>query len=272
MTQFYKTLFHSKIATATLAAAALVVVHMTPVMAEGGHGPELKKQEWSFNGIFGTFDRGALQRGYQVYKEVCSSCHSLSLLSYRNLSQPGGPEFSPAQVKVLAAEVDVVDGPNEEGEMFERPGRASDKFVSPYPNDEAARAANGGALPPDLSLITKARKDGSNYLYSLMVGYAEEAPADMEIRDGMSYNPYFPGHQIGMPAPLSEEAVEYTDGTKPTLENHAKDVTTFLTWAAEPNMEERKTLGFKVLIYLIILSFLLYLTNKKMWARIKHPD
>jgi ubiquinol-cytochrome c reductase cytochrome c1 subunit len=191
-------------------------------------------------------------------------------MDYRNLSQPGGPEFSEAQVKALAAEAEVQDGPNDDGEMFDRPGRPSDRFVSPYPNDEAARSANGGALPPDLSLMIKARRDGANYLYSLLIGYGEEAPAGVEVREGMNYNRFFTGAQIAMPPPLSEEAVEYSDGTKPTVENMAKDVVTFLAWASEPHMEERKSIGFKVLIYLIILAGLLYATTKKLWTGIKH--
>ena len=269
MIRIKKTMFHSKLVTASLALALTAGLFFASASASESSGPELEKQDWSFNGIFGTFDRGALQRGFQVYKEVCAGCHSLDLMSYRNLSQPGGPEFSKEQVKVLAAEAEVQDGPNDEGEMFDRPGRASDKFVSPYPNDEAARAANNGALPPDLSLIIKARKDGANYLYSLMVGYEEEMPADFKLRDGMSYNPFFAGHQISMPAPLSEDAVEYSDGTKPTLKNLSRDVVTFLAWAGEPHMEARKTMGFKVLLYLIILAGLLYAANKKLWSRVK---
>lgn len=261
-------MFRSGFATMALALVFSASVHLTPVSAE--EKVELKKQDWSFQGIFGTYDRGALQRGFQVYKEVCSACHSLNLMSYRNLSQPGGPEFTKAQVKALAAEVDVRDGPNDEGDMFDRPGLPSDKFVSPYPNDQAARAANGGALPPDLSLIIKARRDGDNYLYSLLTGFEEEMPAGFELREGMNYNPYFPGGEIAMPPPLSEDAVEYSDGTKASVKNMSRDVVTFLAWASEPHMEARKTLGFKVLIYLIILAGLLYATTKKLWTGIKH--
>lgn len=268
MTGFKKTMFRSKLATAVMALALSASVQITPVLAS--EGVELKHQEWSFEGIFGTYDRGALQRGYQVYTEVCSACHSLSLLSYRNLSQPGGPEFTKEQVKVLAAEVEVEADPDEEGEVKMRPGLASDKFVSPYANENAARAANGGALPPDLSLIIKARKNGANYLYSLMTGYEEEAPAGFDLREGMNFNHFFPGNQIGMPAPIADEGVEYSDGTKPTVENQARDIVTFLTWASEPHMEARKTLGFKVLLYLIILSGLLYATTRKMWSGTKH--
>ncbi len=260
-------MFRSKIATSVLALTLSAFVHLTPAGAVPGVEPE--KQEWSFKGIFGTYDRGALQRGFQVYREVCAACHSLDLVSYRNLSQPGGPEFSKAQVKVIAAEAEVQDGPNDEGDMFDRPGLPSDRFVSPFPNDEAARASNNGALPPDLSLMVKARKKGADYLYSLMTGYSENPPAGTELRDGMSYNPYFPSAQIAMAPPLSEDAVEYSDGTKPTVENMSKDLVTFLAWASEPHMEARKTMGFKVLIYLIILAGLLYFTTRKVWSRIK---
>ena len=268
MTGFKKTMLHSKFAITASVLILSAFVYLTPAGAVPSAEPE--KQDWSFSGIFGTFDRGSLQRGFQVYKQVCAACHSLNLMSYRNLSQPGGPEFSEEQVKALAAEADVQDGPNDEGDMFDRPGRPSDKFVAPFPNEESARAANGGALPPDLSMMSKARRDGSNYLYSLLTGYDEEPPAGVEVRDGMNYNPYFTGSQIAMAPPLLEDAVEYTDGTKASPENMAKDVVTFLTWAAEPKMEERKSLGFKVLIYLIILAGLLYLTTRKIWSRIKH--
>ncbi len=267
MTGLKKTMFRSRFAVAAAVIILSTVVHLTPVSASGEVEP--KDEEWSFSGIFGTYDRAALQRGFQVYKQVCAACHAVNLMSYRNLSQPGGPEFTPAQVKVLAAEVDVQDGPNDEGDMFDRPGRPSDRFVSPFPNEEAARAANGGALPPDLSVLVKTRKNGANYLYSLLTGY-QDPPAGMTLRDGVNYNPYFVGHQIAMPPPLSEDAVEYTDGTKPTVENMAKDIVTFLTWTSEPHMEARKTMGFKVLIYLLILAGLLYATTRKLWSGIKH--
>jgi len=267
MMGFKKIMVRSKIAVSALAVILSAFVHLTPAWAVPGVEPI--KQEWSFKGIFGTYDRGALQRGYQVYQEVCAACHSLSLVSYRNLSQPGGPQFTEDQVKAIAAEAEISDGPNDEGEMFDRPGLPSDRFVSPFANDEAARAANGGALPPDLSLMVKARRDGANYLYSLMVGYDEKLPAGTELRDGMNYNPYFPSAQIAMAPPIVEDGVEYSDGTKASVENMSKDVVTFLTWAAEPHMEARKTLGSKVLLYLIILAGLLYFTNKKIWSRIK---
>jgi ubiquinol-cytochrome c reductase cytochrome c1 subunit len=234
-----------------------------------GDGPQIKAQSWSFSGPFGTFDRGQLQRGYQVYKEVCSGCHGLRQLHFRNLGEPGGPEFGEAEVKAIAAEAEVNDGPNDEGEMFDRPGKPSDPFVSPFPNENAARAANNGANPPDLSLMAKARVGGPDYIYALMVGY-KDAPEKMEMAEGMSYNSAFPGPQSAMAAPLDEESVEYSDGTKPTLENHAKDVSAFLMWAAEPKLEARHQLGFRFMIYLLILSVLLYLAKRRIWSRLKH--
>jgi cytochrome c1 len=245
-----------------------ITLGFSPVQA-AGDGPHIKAQNWSFSGPFGTFDRGQIQRGFQVYKEVCSGCHGLRLLHFRNLGEPGGPEFSEAEVKALAAEVEVNDGPNDEGEMFDRPGKPSDAFVSPFPNENAARAANNGAYPPDLSLMAKARVGGPDYIYALMIGY-KDAPEKMNMAEGMSYNEAFPGHQIAMAAPLDEESVEYTDGTKPTLENHAKDVSAFLMWAAEPKLEVRHQLGFRFMIYLLLLSVLLYLAKRRIWSRLKH--
>lgn len=235
-----------------------------------GDAPEIEHQDWSFNGVFGKYDRGALQRGFLVYKEVCSNCHSLKLVSYRNLAEPGGPEFSEAEVKAIAAEAVVQDGPNDDGDMFERPGRPSDRFPSPFPNDNAARAANGGALPPDLSVIAKARAGGPDYLHALLTGYTEP-PEGFTLNEGMNYNAAFTGHQIAMAAPLSEDIVEYTDGTQASVDQLSRDVTQFLMWAAEPKLEERKRIGFQVMIYLIILAGLLYFTTKKLWTRIKAP-
>ena len=191
------------------------------------------KTNWSFKGIFGTFDRASLQRGYQVYQEVCSGCHSAQHLSYRNLSEKGGPEFSVEEAKAIAAQFEVEDGPNSDGEMFMRPGRLSDKFVKPYPNVEASTAANGGAYPPDMSVLAKARKGGADYIYSLLLGY-EEAPAGFELDEGVYYNKYMSGNKIKMTAPLSDGLVEYSDGTQSTTAQMAKDVTTFLVWA-QPN-------------------------------------
>ena len=224
------------------------------------------KTNWSFKGIFGTFDRASLQRGYQVYQEVCSGCHSAQHLSYRNLSEKGGPEFSVEEAKAIAAQFEVEDGPNSDGEMFTRLGRLSDKFVKPYPNVEASTAANGGAYPPDMSVLAKARKGGADYIYSLLLGY-EEPPAGFEIEEGVYYNKYMSGNKIKMTAPLSDGLVEYSDGTQSTTAQMAKDVTTFLVWAAEPHLESQHRMGFKVIIYLIILLTLVYMSKQKVWSR-----
>jgi len=228
---------------------------------------ELLKVDWSFAGPTGKFDRSSLQRGYQVYKEVCSSCHSMKYLSYRNLGQKGGPEFSLEEVKAIAASYDIEDGPNSDGEMFTRSGRPSDHFKSPYPNDNASIAANGGAYPPDMSVLVKARPGGSNYIYSILMGY-EEKPADFDLEEGVYYNKYMDGNKIKMMNPLSDDLIEYTDGTNASLDQMAKDVTTFLTWAAEPHLEARHKTGTKVMIYLILLATLVYLSMKKLWSRI----
>ena len=228
---------------------------------------KLLEVDWSFKGITGKFDRSSLQRGYQVYTEVCASCHSMKLVSYRNLGEPGGPEFAVDQVKAIAANFEVEDGPNADGEMFTRPGRPSDKFVSPYPNVQAATAANGGAYPPDMSVLVKARKGGSDYIYSVLMGY-EDPPAGFELEDGVYYNKYMDGKKIKMSNPLSEGIVTYSDGTVATEAQMAKDVTTFLTWTAEPHLETRHKMGVKVLIFLTIFSFLVYLSMKRIWSRI----
>ena len=229
------------------------------------------KNNWSFEGVFGTFDRASLQRGYQVYQEVCSGCHSVQHLSYRNLSENGGPEFSLEEAKAIAAQFEITDGPNEDGEMFIRSGRLSDKFVSPFPNVKAAAAANGGAYPPDMSVLAKARKGGAAYIYSLLMGY-EEAPAGYELDDGVYYNTYMPGHKIMMAEPISEGVVEYADDTEATKAQIAKDVTTFLVWAADPHLEARHKMGFKVFFYLIILLTMVYLSKQKVWSRFGSKD
>ncbi len=229
---------------------------------------QLLSPEWSFKGFFGKFDRASLQRGYQVYTEVCAACHSMKYLSYRNLSEPGGPELSESQAKAIAANFEVIDGPNSEGEMFTRPAKLSDKFVTPYENVEAATAANGGAYPPDMSVLVKARKGGADYVYSLLLGY-EDPPADMELDDGVYYNKFMYGNKIKMSAPLSDGIIEYSDGTQATTEQMAKDVVSFLMWSAEPHLETRHKTGFRVIIYLIILTTLVYLTMKKIWSRIE---
>jgi ubiquinol-cytochrome c reductase cytochrome c1 subunit len=252
-----------KLFKTSAAAAALAVALMLgagPAMAEVGKPPA---RDWSFDGMFGTFDRGAAQRGFQVYQEVCAACHSLKLVAYRNLSGIG---LSEDQIKAIAAEVEVTDGPNDEGEMFQRPARPSDRFVKPFANDNAARAANNGALPPDLSLMVKARKGGADYLHALLTGYKEEPPAGIKLSEGMNYNLYFPGNQIAMAPPVADDAVEYADGTKATADQIATDVATFLAWAAEPELEERKRLGIKVLLFLIVLTAMMYALKRQIWS------
>ena len=229
---------------------------------------EYLKTDWTFKGLFGKFDRASLQRGYQVYTEVCAACHSMKYLSYRNLSEKGGPEFSVAQAKAIAASFEVTDGPNTDGEMFQRPGKLSDKFVMPYENVKAAEAANGGAYPPDMSVLVKARGGGVDYIYSLLQGY-EDAPSGMILDDGVHYNKYMYGNKIKMSAPLSDGIIEYSDGTNPTVEQMSKDVTTFLMWAAEPSLEARHQMGFKAIVYLIILTILVYFSMKRIWSRVK---
>ena len=225
------------------------------------------KVNWSFKELTGKFDRASLQRGFQVYKEVCASCHSMQYLSYRNLGEPGGPEFTQEEVKAIAASVEIEDGPDSQGEMFTRPGKPSDKFKSPYPNVEASTVANGGAYPPDMSVLVKARPGGADYMYSVLMGY-EEPPAGMKLDDGVYYNKYMIGQKIKMASPLLEGIVEYSDGTEATVDQMAKDVTTFLAWAAEPELEVRHKLGIKVIIYLLLLTILVYLSMKKIWSRI----
>ena len=229
---------------------------------------EYLKTDWSFKGLFGKFDRGALQRGYQVYTEVCASCHSMKYLSYRNLSEKGGPEFTEQQAKAIAASFDVTDGPNSDGEMFTRPGKLSDKFVMPYENVKAAQAANGGAYPPDMSVLVKARGGGVDYIYSLLQGY-EDPPAGITLDEGVHYNKYMYGNKIKMSNPLSDGLVEYSDGTNATVEQMSKDVTTFLMWTAEPHLETRHQMGFKAIVYLIILTILVYFSMKRIWSRVE---
>lgn len=245
-----------------LGVAALGVASVTTAARAAGGAPKPPAQEWSWQGPFGTFDRAALRRGLQVYAEVCASCHSLNLVAYRTLGEIG---FSEAEIKAFAAEYEVVDGPDDEGDMFERQARPADIFVSPFENDNAARASNNGALPPDLSLMTKARFNGPDYLYALLTGYGD-APAGTEVMDGMYYNAYFSGHQIAMAPPLYDDAVEYADGTEATEAQTARDVTTFLAWTAEPEMEERKRLGAKVMIFLLVLTGFLYALKRRIWA------
>ena len=254
------------------AATALALVADAGGPALAAEGVELPSQDWSFTGIFGSFDRAAAQRGLQVYQENCSGCHSLDMVAYRSLAALG---YGEEEIVAIAGEKSVIDGPDDEGEMFERPARPSDKFVAPFPNPQAAMASNGGAFPPDLSVIVKARKHGYDYLYALMIGYSEDVPECLPIGDEEEciklgddayYNEYFPGFQIAMPPPLSEDLVEYADGTPATVEQMAHDVTVFLAWAGSPEMEERKRIGIAVMLFLIVFTGLLYAYKRKVWA------
>lgn len=231
---------------------------------DGTLPPHQPPAGWPHKGMTGTYDRAALQRGFQVYKEVCSACHSAKLLSYRNLAALG---FNEAEVKAIAAEYKVTDGPNDQGAMYERAAQPSDRFVGPFPNDQAARLANNGALPPDLSLIVKARKGHEDYIYSLLTGYANP-PVGVKVAEGMYYNGYFPGHQIAMPPPLSDGAVTYADGAKATVERQARDVVQFLAWASEPEMEQRKQTGLKVLLFLAAFLGVTIAVKKQVWRRL----
>jgi cytochrome c1 len=248
------------------------------------------KNRWSFAGPFGKFDPGQLQRGLKVYREVCSVCHGLKMIAFRNLAEPGGPGFTTAQAQAIAAEYKIQDGPNDQGEMFERPGRLADYFPPPFPNEQAARARYN-AVPPDLSVIAKARgyergfpywvwdmvtqyqEHGVDYLTALLQGYEEQPPAGVTLPPGSFYNKYYPAHTIAMPPPLSDKRVDYTDGAPMTVEQYAKDISAFLMWAAEPHLDQRKRIGMQVFIFLIVLAGLLYFTKKKVWHAIElHPD
>ena len=233
-----------------------------PALAQ--EAPSPPHQDWSFNGPFGTFDRAAAQRGFQVYQEVCAACHSMNLVHYRDLSGIG---LSPEQIKAIAASVTVPGGVNDQGDPFTRPGLPSDRFKAPFPNDNAARAANNGALPPDQSVLEKAREGGADYIDAVLTGYADPPP-DMKMSAGMNYNKYFPGHQIAMPQPLHDDQVTYADGTKATVAQMSHDVTTFLTWTANPEMEARKRMGVKMVIFLVLLTGLTYSVKRKIWSKV----
>ena len=226
----------------------------------------LKKQNWTFEGIFGRYDNSTLQRGLQIYQEVCSACHGMKRLRFRELKDLG---FTNDQIKQYAKTFEILDGPNELGEKFTRPGEPSDTFVSPYKNKEEAKAAFGGAYPLDLSLLTKAMKNGPDYIYSLLTSYEESPSLDFELTDGLYYNPYYDGKVIAMPPPIYDNVIEYIDGTDANLHQLSYDIVNFLNWAAEPELQKRKSLGLKVLLFLIALTLLLYVTMKEIWLRIE---
>ena len=233
----------------------------SPAWGAGGD-VALKTRDWSFSGPFGTFDKAAMQRGFQVYNEVCAGCHSMKLIAFRNFADLG---YNEADIKALAAQYNVQDGPNDDGEMFMRPAIPADRMPAPYANDNAARAGNNGALPPDLSLIAKARPNGPNYLYSLLSSY-DEAPKGKDVPDGMYYNAAYPGHLIAMPQPLYGDDVEYSDGAPTSIEAVSADLTQFLMWAAEPKMEVRKRVGVAAVFFLTIFVIFSYLAKRRIWA------
>lgn len=261
------------------AVAALTLSIGTAQAAGGAYVPPLKEGTWSFQGFFGQYDQAQLRRGFQIYREVCSSCHSLRLVSYRNLSALG---FTEDEIKEIAAEKEVRlpygDAGallNDDGEFFTRPAKPSDKFVSPYPNKAAAIDANG-AFPPDLSLMAKARLGGPNYTYSFLMGFMEEVPEEVKHQKGFvlnedkNFNVYFPGYYTSMPAQMMDELVTYEDGTPMTADQHALDIVAFLNWAAEPELDQRKSLGLKVMLFLLVLTAMLYALKRKIWANVKH--
>jgi len=258
---------------------ALGLALAAPALADGEQ-KALKDVHFSFQDPLGTYSRVDLQHGFQVYKEVCSACHSLNRVAFHALAQPGGPEFSEAQMKAIAGGYKIVAGPNDKGETTDdkgqplmRAGVPSDYFPPPFPNEEAARAVNGGALPPDLSLIVKARVGGPQYVYSIITGFGEKVPAGFKVTDGKYYNPYFLGWNISMPPPLSDGQVTFADWDakkKATIADEAYAVVTFLSWAAEPHLEDRHRIGLGVMIFLIVLSGLLYLSYRKVWKDTPH--
>jgi ubiquinol-cytochrome c reductase cytochrome c1 subunit len=245
-----------------LIAAILASVLAGPALAAGGGDVVLEKHDWSFNGPFGTFDKAAMQRGFQVYREVCAGCHSMKLIAFRNFADLG---YNDAEIKAIAAQYEVQDGPNDDGEMFMRPGIPADRMPAPYANDNAARAGNNGALPPDLSLIAKARPNGPDYLYSLMVGY-KDAPAGTKVPEGMYYNNAYSGHMIAMPQPLYGGDVSYADGADTSIEGVAGDLVQFLMWTAEPKMETRKRIGVAAVFFLCIFVIFSVLAKRRVWA------
>jgi ubiquinol-cytochrome c reductase cytochrome c1 subunit len=282
-------ILHGLAALAIVAAGTVVVATAQEKQSnEPAHYPILQPQElsWSFAGPFGTYDKAQLQRGLKVYKEVCSACHSLNLVAFRSLEDLG---YSEAQVKALAASYQIHDGPNDEGEMFDRPGKPSDHFPAPFPNEQAAAAANGGAAPPDLSVMAKARavqrgfprfifdiftqyqEGGPDYIHAFVTGFGQKPPAGVTIPEGTYYNPHFiSAASTHMPPPLQDGQVAYDDGAPQTVDQYAKDVAAFLMWAAEPHLQARKEIGFRVMIFILIFGVLVYLTKRKVWAEVAH--
>jgi cytochrome c1 len=261
-----------KIALPLFAATLGLALCGAASAADNSAALPVKHMQWSFEGPLGTYDRGALQRGFKVYKEVCSACHSMNLVAFHDLASPGGPGFTEAQAKAIAAGYKIPAEPNDKGEIFDangnrlmRPGILADHLPPPFPNEEAARAANGGALPPDLSLIVKARVGGPDYVYSILTGFGHEPPKGFKVLDGKYYNPYFAGRNISMPPPLAAGSISYTDGTKSSVTQEAHDAVTFLAWASEPKLEERHRVGFEVMAFLVLLAGLLFLTYRKVW-------
>jgi ubiquinol-cytochrome c reductase cytochrome c1 subunit len=241
-------------------AALCMAAPVNAFAAEGAvHPPE---QKWSFDGPFGTYDRAALQRGFKVYREVCAACHSMDRLHYRDLAGLG---YDESQIKAIAGEYTFTDGPNDEGDMFDRPGRPGDKFKNPFPNRASAMYANNGAFPPDMSLLAKARHGGADYIYAILTGY-KDAPAGHELLQGQYWNEYMPGHVLAMAPPLQDGMVAYDDGTEGTVAQYSSDVSHFLTWAAEPHMEKRKQTGVMALLFLLALTGIMYAVKRKIWS------
>jgi cytochrome c1 len=255
--------------TTAIAVAVGLSFGAPAALAAGGGGPALKKANWTFDGVWGTYNEAQLKRGWEVYANVCKSCHGLDYMYYRNLEGIG---FTADEVKEIAAQFEVPDGPDEWGEMFTRPAEPADPIAQPYENDAVAKLANGGVVPPNLSVMTRARDGGADYIYSLMQGYEDDVPEwvlehdpNFTLPPGKSFNKYFPGYAISMPQQLFEGILEYPDGTEPSAEQMARDVTAFLQWAAEPELQERKTMGRYVIIFLIVLTGLLYLYKRELW-------
>ena len=243
----------------------IIIFYSVFATASDGH-ITLKNESWPFDGFFGKVDKQSAQRGYQVYKEVCAACHSMDLVAFRNLSEIG---FSKDEIKTIAAGYQITVGPNDKGEMYERNRTLADKLPAPFLNENAARAMNNGAYPPDLSLMIKARADGANYAYSLLTGFTEHNTSKLEIPEGMYYNPYFPGDKIAMAPPLVDGIVTYEDGTVASVNQMSRDVVVFLQWAAEPEMEARKRMGIKVILYLLVFTGFFYVAKKRIWKNVK---